>query len=161
MSGASDVAEILVVCGPTAAGKSAVGMWLAESRPSTIVSADSRQVYRGFDIGTGKVPAEERRRVPHHLLDCVEPEQVFTAGDYRREALQALESIRERQRLPILVGGTGLYLRALLVGLFEGPRRSERVRARLTRIAARHPSQPDAQTGCNSRRGRFLHRYPA
>ena len=150
-------APLVVIVGPTASGKSALALSIAERWHGEIVNCDSVQVYRGFDIGTGKVPAEERRRVPHHLLDCVEPEQVFTAGDYRREALQALESIRERQRLPILVGGTGLYLRALLVGLFEGPQRSESVRARLTRIAARHPSPPDAQTGCNSRPGRFLH----
>lgn len=128
---------LLVILGPTASGKSALALALAERLGGEIVNFDSVQVYRGFDIGTGKVPASERRGIPHHLLDCVEPEQTFTAGDYAREAARVVESLRRRKRLPILVGGTGLYLRALLEGLFEGPRRSESLRARLGESARR------------------------
>ncbi|HEV2495460.1 MAG TPA: tRNA (adenosine(37)-N6)-dimethylallyltransferase MiaA [Terriglobia bacterium] len=130
-------APLLVVLGPTAAGKSALGLALAECLNGEIVNCDSVQIYRGFDVGAGKVPLEERRGIPHHLLDLVEPNQLFTAGDYRREATRAIESIREGGRVPVLVGGTGLYLRALLSGLFEGPPRSESLRARLKTLANR------------------------
>jgi tRNA dimethylallyltransferase len=130
-------APLLVVLGPTAAGKSELGLELAERLNGEIVNCDSVQVYRGFDVGAGKLPPEGRRGIPHHLLDLAEPDQLFTAGDYRREATRALESIRERGRVPVLVGGTGLYLRALLVGLFEGPQRSESLRARLKTLANR------------------------
>jgi len=152
---------LLAIVGPTAAGKSALALALAERWNGEIVNYDSVQLYRGFDIGAGKVPPSERRGVPHHLLDVAAPDQVFTAGDYRREALRALESIRERRRLPILVGGTGLYLRALFLGLFEGPRRSESLRARLKAMAERHsryidPSCRGGEGGEN--RGEFLHR---
>ena len=127
--------------GPTAAGKSALALALAEHWPGEIINYDSVQLYRGFDIGSGKVPSGERRGLAHHLLDVLEPDQVFTAGDYCRAALSVLEDIRERGCLPILVGGTGLYLRALLVGLFEGPPRSETLRARLRQIAGRRNPQ--------------------
>jgi tRNA dimethylallyltransferase len=133
----ADDAPLVVIVGPTAAGKSALALFLAERCASEIVNCDSVQVYRGFDIGTGKVARAERRGIPHHLLDVVEPGEVFTAGDYRREATRVLEEVRERGRLPIVVGGTGLYLRALLEGLFEGPQRSEELRARLAEIARR------------------------
>ncbi len=136
---------LIAIVGPTAVGKSTLGLELAERLGGEIVNYDSVQVYRGFDIGTGKVPPGERRGIPHHLLDCVEPDQVLTAGDFRREALRVLTSVRQRGKLPILVGGTGLYLRALLLGLFDGPQRSESLRARLRALA--------------ERRGReFLHR---
>ena len=128
---------LLVVVGPTAAGKSAMALALAERLDGEIVNFDSVQVYRGFNIGTGKLAPEERRGIPHHLLDCVEPDQVFTAGDFAREASRVLASLRGRNKPPILVGGTGLYLRALLVGLFEGPSRSEALRARLGELAGR------------------------
>ena len=131
----------MVIVGPTAAGKSALGLAVAERWSGEIINYDSVQVYRGFDIGSGKVPPGERRGLAHHLLDILEPDQVFTAGDYRRAALRVLEDIRERGRLPILVGGTGLYLRALLVGLFEGPPRSEALRARLRQMAKRRNRQ--------------------
>jgi len=152
---------LLAIVGPTAAGKSALALALAERWNGEIVNYDSVQLYRGFDIGAGKVPPSERRGVPHHLLDVAEPDQVFTAGDYRREALRALESIRERRRLPVLAGGTGLYLRALLLGLFEGPRRSESLRARLKAMAERHRRRIDrscrgSEGGQNG--GEFLHR---
>lgn len=131
--------------GPTAAGKSALAVALACRLGGEVVNFDSVQVYRGFDIGAGKLAPAERRGVPHHLLDTVEAGQVFTAGDFARQASRVLASLGERNTLPILVGGTGLYLRALLQGLFEGPPRSEALRARLSEIA--------------ERRGRkFLHR---
>ena len=149
LSTSPDLSPLLVILGPTAAGKSALALALAERLHGEIANYDSVQVYRGFDIGTGKVPPEERRGIPHHLLDIAEPNQVYTAGDYRREATRALESIRERRRLPILVGGTGLYLRALLMGLFEGPTRSDSLRARLNVLASRRSGQSynDTKTG--------------
>jgi tRNA dimethylallyltransferase len=110
---------------------------LAERLDGEIVNYDSVQVYRGFDIGSGKLPPQERRGILHHLLDCLEPEQVFTAGDYRRAALHVLAEVRGRAKLPVFVGGTGLYLRALLLGLFEGPPRSEELRARLRALGQR------------------------
>jgi tRNA dimethylallyltransferase len=122
---------LVVVVGPTASGKSALAVNLAEHFGGEILNYDSVQLYRGFDIGSGKLLPHERRGIPHHLIDIAEPSQLFTAGDYRSAALKALDSIRGRDSLPILVGGTGLYLRALLLGLFEGPSRSQELRARL------------------------------
>lgn len=133
--GGREDALLAAIVGPTAAGKSALALELAERLSGEILNFDSVQVYRGFDIGTGKLAVEERRGIPHHLLDIVEPEQVFTAGDFARAASQVVVSVRKRKHLPILVGGTGLYLRALLLGLFEGPPRSEALRARLREIA--------------------------
>ncbi len=135
-AGAEDYPLVAIV-GPTAAGKSALALELAEWLDAEIVNYDSVQVYRGFDIGAGKVPAEARRGIPHHLLDVRDPSELFTAGDYRREAISVLAGLRERGKLPILVGGTGLYLRALLLGLFEGPPRSDELRARLGAIVQR------------------------
>jgi tRNA dimethylallyltransferase len=130
-------APLIAIVGPTAAGKSALALALAECLDGEIVNYDSVQVYRGFDIGSGKLAPEERRGIPHHLLDGLEPEEPFTAGDYRREALRVLAGIKERARLPVFVGGTGLYLRALFMGLFDGPSRSEQLRDRLRGLAAR------------------------
>lgn len=127
----------IAIVGPTAAGKSALALSLAEHLDGEIVNYDSVQIYRGFDIGTGKLPPAERQGIPHHLVDCLDPGDDFTAGDFRRKALKVLWEIRRRTRLPILAGGTGLYLRALLLGLFEGPPRSEHLRARLRRLASR------------------------
>jgi tRNA dimethylallyltransferase len=128
---------LVVIVGPTAAGKSALALALAERLGGEIVNYDSVQIYRGFDVGAGKVPAAERRGIPHHLLDYLEPTQLFTAGDYRREALRVLTDLRARAKLPLFVGGAGLYLRALLLGLFEGPARSEALRERLHALAQR------------------------
>lgn len=128
---------LIAIVGPTAAGKSALALHLAERLNGEVVNYDSVQVYRGFDIGTGKLLPRERRGIPHHLVDCLDPADDFTAGDFRREALTALGEIRNRSKLPILVGGTGLYLRALLLGLFEGPPRSEDLRTRLRHLAER------------------------
>ena len=128
---------LIAIAGPTASGKSELAVFLATRLGGEVVSYDSVQFYRGFDIGTGKLPLEERKGVPHHLLDCLDPAEPFTAGDFRREATKVLDGIRERGNLPILAGGTGLYLRALLMGLFEGPPRSEELRSRLRTMADR------------------------
>lgn len=127
----SDLARLLVILGPTASGKSALGIELARHLGGEILVCDSTQVYRHFDIGTAKVPRAEQRGIPHHLVDLVEPEEVFTAGEYRRSALDALENVRQCGKLPILTAGTGLYLRALLEGLADAPTRSEELRERL------------------------------
>jgi tRNA dimethylallyltransferase len=136
---------LVAVLGPTASGKSALALHLAAVLSGEIVNCDSVQIYRGFDIGSGKVSIEERLRIPHHLLDALNSEQVITAGQYRRLAVKSLLEISGRGKVPVLAGGTGLYLRALLYGLFDGPARSEVLRARLRAIEARR------------RRG-FLHR---
>lgn len=122
---------LVVILGPTASGKTALSLMLAESLQGEVVSCDSVAVYREFEIGTAKPSPEERARVPHHLIDVVQPNQLFTAGDYSRLARQSLDGIHSRKHLPIVVGGTGLYLRALLEGLFAGPPRSEELRTRL------------------------------
>ncbi len=126
---------LLVILGPTAAGKSALGIRLAERLGGEILVCDSTQVYRGFDIGTGKVPEAERHAIPHHLIDLAEPTEIFHAGEYRRHAETALADLARRHRLPILTVGTGLYLRALLEGLCEAPERSDQLRHRLRRRA--------------------------
>ena len=120
-----------IVLGPTASGKSELAIHIALAIGGEIVNCDSLQIYRGFDIGTAKVPAAERRGVPHHLIDVVDPGQVFTAGEYARLARDVLREISERGRKSVVVGGTGFYLRALLEGLFPGPARDETIRARL------------------------------
>ena len=123
--------KLVAILGPTAAGKSALAIALAEKMNGEIVCCDSTQVYRRFDIGTGKTTAAEEKGIRHHLVDMVEPDQLFTAGDYRREARQTLEQISAGGKLPILTVGTGLYLRALLEGLDDLPARSEKIRQRL------------------------------
>ena len=122
---------LVVILGPTASGKSALAIHLAEHFSGEIVSCDSVAVYRDFEIGTAKSPREERARIPHHLIDVVAPGEAFTAGDYARQARAAIQDIADRGHLPIVVGGTGLYLRALLEGLFPGSQRSEELRQRL------------------------------
>ena len=122
---------LVVLLGATASGKSSLAIELAERFHGEIVSCDSVAVYREMEIGTAKPTAEERARVPHHMLDIVAPDQPYTAGDYARDARASLAQISRRGRLPIIAGGTGLYLRALLLGLFPGPPRSEQLRDRL------------------------------
>src|SRR5438477_1376514 len=122
---------LLVILGPTASGKSALSLALAEKFSGELISCDSVALYRGFDIGTAKPSSDERARVPHHLLDIADPSQPFTAGDYSKLARAAIAEIAGHGRLPIVVGGTGLYLQALLEGLFAGPPRSEELRERL------------------------------
>jgi len=136
-SSSSDSARLIVILGPTASGKSALAIDLAEKLNGEILVCDSTQVYRHFDIGTAKVPLAEQRGIPHHLVDLVESDEVFTAGDYQRRAVEALNDLRQRGKLPILTAGTGLYLRALLQGLSEAPQRSEELRGRLRSIVQR------------------------
>ena len=132
---------LVAIVGPTASGKSSLGVRLARKFGGEVLACDSTQVYRGFDIGTSKPSVEERAGVPHHLLDLVDPTFVFTAGEYRLRAVAALEDLRQRSRLPILTVGTGLYLRALLEGLADAPARSEELRARLEARADAHSLQ--------------------
>ena len=111
----------LILLGPTGSGKTALSLALAERFSGEIVSCDSVAVYRGMEIGTAKPTREERARVPHHLIDAAEPDEPFTAGEYSRRARAALHEIAARERLPIVTGGTGLYLRALTEGLSAAP----------------------------------------
>ncbi|MDP6609381.1 MAG: tRNA (adenosine(37)-N6)-dimethylallyltransferase MiaA [Vicinamibacterales bacterium] len=129
---------LLAVVGPTATGKSALGIDLAERFDGEVISCDSTAVYRGFDIGTDKVPQADRRGIPHHLVDVADPQEVYSAARYAREATAAIRGVTARGRLPILVGGTGLYFRALTRGLFAGPGRDGALRDRLRRIGERH-----------------------
>jgi tRNA dimethylallyltransferase len=122
---------LVAILGPTASGKTALSLELAERFQGEIVNCDSVAMYREFEIGTAKPSAEERARVPHHLFDLVAPDAYITAGEYARQGRQILNDIQASGHLPIVVGGTGLYLRALLEGLFPGPQRSEELRARL------------------------------
>jgi tRNA dimethylallyltransferase len=127
---------LVVILGPTASGKTALSLHVCERLQGEIVSCDSVAVYRDFEIGTAKPSKEERDRVPHHLIDIAGPEELITAGEYSRLARQSISDISARGRLPIVVGGSGLYLRALLEGLFSGPPRSEDLRSRLRKRAA-------------------------
>lgn len=132
---------LVVILGPTASGKTALSLALAEKFNGEIVNCDSVAMYREFDIGTAKPNLAERERAPHHLFDCVDPTEDVTAGEYARRARRILDEIKSRAHLPIVVGGTGLYLRALLAGLFAGPERSEELRERLRRRAAQQGQQ--------------------
>jgi tRNA dimethylallyltransferase len=128
---------ILAVLGPTATGKSALGIELALRRGGEIISCDSTAVYRGFDIGTDKVPVADRRGVPHHLIDVVDPTDEYTAARYVGDAVNAIQQIYARGHWPIIVGGTGLYYRALVRGLFPGPGADVKMRGRLEGVARR------------------------
>jgi tRNA dimethylallyltransferase len=129
--------RLVAIVGPTATGKSALGISLATRFAGEIVSCDSTAVYRGFDIGTDKVPLAQQRGIPHHMLDVVEPTEEYSAARYAREAALVIRDITARGKLPILVGGTGFYYRALTRGLFEGPGRDDALRRRLERVASR------------------------
>ena len=128
--------RLVAIVGPTATGKSALGIALAQRFDGEVVSCDSTAVYRGFDIGTDKVPAAERHGIRHHLIDVADPLEEYSAARYARDAAAAIRVITSRRKLPILVGGTGLYYRALTRGLFPGPSRDAALRARLEAIAA-------------------------
>jgi tRNA dimethylallyltransferase len=129
---------LIAIVGPTASGKTALAISLAESLNGEVVSCDSVAVYREFEIGTAKPSPQERKRVPHHMIDVADPAKSdFTAGEYSRLARMAVADIGERGKTPIVAGGTGLYLRALIEGLFPGPQRSEQLRDRLRNIAQR------------------------
>ena len=128
---------VLAVLGPTASGKSALGLHLARRYAGEIVNCDSTAVYRGLDIGTDKVLPPARLGIPHHLIDIADPTDVYTAAQYARDAAGVFADIHARGNVPILVGGTGFYYRALTRGLFPGPGADEGLRARLDRIASR------------------------
>jgi tRNA dimethylallyltransferase len=136
---------VVILLGPTGSGKTALSLELARRFGGEIVSCDSVAVYRGMELGTAKPSKEDRTRVPHHLIDVVDPDEPFTAGEYSRRARAALREIVAREHLPIVTGGTGLYLRALTEGLFAGPARREDLRARL-------------RASADKRGGAWLHR---
>ena len=131
---------LVVVLGPTASGKTALSLHVAEQLQGEIISCDSVAVYRELEIGTAKPSQQERQRVVHHLIDIAGPQELVTAGDYSRLARQAIADVAARGHFPIVVGGSGLYLRALLEGLFAGPPRSEELRSRLRERAAERGS---------------------
>jgi tRNA dimethylallyltransferase len=132
------LAPLVAVVGPTASGKSLLGVWLAEQLGGEVLACDSTQLYRGFDLGTAKPSATDRRGIPHHLIDVLAPEEAATAGGYRQMAIAILAALRRRARVPIFTVGTGLYLRALLEGLADVPQRSEELRERLRASAEEH-----------------------
>jgi tRNA dimethylallyltransferase len=131
------VKPVIAVLGPTATGKSALAIAIAERTRGEIINCDSTAVYRGFDIGTDKVPVAEQRGIPHHLIDIVEPTSEYTAADYARDASAAIRAIHARGGMPIVVGGTGFYFRALTRGLFPGPGKNDVLRDKLSRVADR------------------------
>jgi tRNA dimethylallyltransferase len=130
---------LVAVAGPTGSGKSDLALQIAENFDGEIINCDSLQVYRHFDIGTAKLPEAARRGIPHHLIDIIDPDELFTAGEFARVARVTIADISARGRLPILAGGTGFYLRALLEGLFEGPARDQPLRDRLAARETRRP----------------------
>ncbi len=130
---------MVAVVGPTGSGKSDLALVLAAEFNGEVVNCDSLQVFRFFDIGTAKLPLSQRCGIPHHLIDIINPDELFTAGEYARLARHTLSEISARGKLPILAGGTGFYLRALLDGLFEGPSRDQPLRDRLAAREARRP----------------------
>ncbi len=127
----TDRKNILIISGPTAVGKTDASILLAQELHAEVVSADSMQIYRGMDIGTAKPTGEQRRRVYHHMIDIVEPDQPYSVGDYLRDARSAIDGIIASGGVPLVVGGTGLYLRALTRGLFHGPPADLELRERL------------------------------
>ena len=128
---------LIAILGPTATGKSALGIALAERFNGEIINCDSTAVYRGFDIGTDKVPFAERRGIPHHLIDIADPTDEYTAAQFARDAAAVIADLHSKGKLPILVGGTGFYYRALTRGLFPGPGKDAGLRERLEAIAGR------------------------
>ncbi len=136
----SELPLLIVILGPTASGKSTLALRVAPELGGEIVNCDSMQMVRHLEIGTAKPSLEERHRVPHHLFDLVGPDEYFSAGTYMQEARRLCREIAARGRTPLVVGGTGLYLRVLLEGIFSGPGRSEDVRRRLDRIVLRRGS---------------------
>jgi tRNA dimethylallyltransferase len=132
-------AKVIVILGPTGSGKSDLALRLAAEFSGEVVNCDSLQIFRYFDIGTAKLPADHRRGIPHHLIDILDPDQLFTAGEYARLAREVLAEISARGQLPVVAGGTGFYLRALLDGLFPGPARDQALRDRLAERERRRP----------------------
>jgi len=133
--------KVIAILGPTGSGKSDLALAVAQAFDGEVVGCDSLQIYRYFDIGTAKLPPAERRGIPHHLIDILNPDQIFTAGEYARVARRVLDDVSARGRLPVVAGGTGFYFRALVDGLFPGPSRDQDLRDRL---AARERRKPGA-----------------
>lgn len=141
MKVSGDKIKLLVIVGPTASGKSDLAVRLAERIGGEIVNADSVQVYRGLDIGAAKPTTEVQERVPHHLIDIVDPDEDFTASDYCRVAASAITDIHARGRIPVVVGGTGLYIKTLLQGLIDSPSGDESIRQELRQFASLHGNE--------------------
>jgi tRNA dimethylallyltransferase len=141
VSPAETARPIIAIVGPTASGKSTLGIEIALLLNGEIINCDSVQVYREIQIATAKVPPEERKGIPHHLIDFVSPERNYTAGEWARDALKTIDEIERRGRVPLLVGGTGFYLRALRRPLFESPETDKSLRTRLTRIRERRGAE--------------------
>jgi tRNA dimethylallyltransferase len=131
----SKTKNLIIVLGPTGVGKSSTAVKLARKLNGEIINCDSMQVYENFDIGTDKIPLEKRENIPHHLLDIVSPSTQFTAADFAQLALKTANAILKRRKLPLIVGGTGLYLKALLDGLFPGGRSNQQLRQKLEKEA--------------------------
>lgn len=136
----TDKPKVIVLCGPTASGKSSLGIELAVRFSAEIVNVDSMQVYRGLDIGTAKPAADERRLIPHHLLDLVDPHEPFNAAIFRQNALPVIAEISSRAKVPLLVGGTGLYIKTLLGGLMACPPLNRELRNSLQQDCREHGS---------------------
>ncbi|MFB0564784.1 MAG: tRNA (adenosine(37)-N6)-dimethylallyltransferase MiaA [Candidatus Aminicenantaceae bacterium] len=128
--------NLIIILGPTGVGKSLTSIKLAKKLQGEIINCDSMQVYKGFDIGTDKLLLDKRESIPHHLLDIIEPSTQFTAADFAELSLKAISHILKKKKLPIIVGGTGLYLKALLDGLFPGPGRNSKLRQKLEKRAS-------------------------
>jgi tRNA dimethylallyltransferase len=128
---------LIAIVGPTGSGKSGLALWVAEHFNGEVVNCDSLQLYRGFDVGTAKLPPAERRGISHHMLDVLEPSQVYSAGEYARRAREVIRQISSRGHLPVITGGTGFYLNALLHGLPPLPERDPTLRNRLIAHEAR------------------------
>ncbi len=131
--------KVIAILGPTGAGKSELALRVAAEFAGEVINCDSLQIYRYFNIGTAKLSPEERRGIPHHLIDILDPDRVFTAGEYARLGRGVLADVSERGHLPVVAGGTGFYLRALLDGLFPGPSRDQALRDRLAARERRKP----------------------
>jgi tRNA dimethylallyltransferase len=133
------VKPVVAIAGPTGSGKSELALVIAREFAGEVVNCDSLQIYRYFDVGTAKLTVPKRCGIPHQLLDIIDPDQIFTAGEYARLARAALDEISGRHKLPVVAGGTGFYLRALIDGLFQGPPRDEALRDRLSSRERRRP----------------------
>jgi tRNA dimethylallyltransferase len=142
-------ADLRIICGPTAAGKSAIALSLAERGPTTILSADSRQIYRQFDVGTAKPTSAERKRVPHRGIDIVHPTQRYSAASWAEDATRWVAEAIDAGRTPVVVGGTGFYLRSLARPLFEEPPLDAGRRAALAHVLA-PMTTPDLRRWCDS-----------
>lgn len=132
------IIPLIIIAGPTAVGKTVVALELAERLNGEIIGADSRQIYRSMDIGTAKPTVPERARIPHHLIDIRDPHETYSAADFARDAASSAQEMIGRGKLPLVVGGTGLYIHALLYGMFAGPGQDAAFRAKMTMLAAEH-----------------------